>query len=277
MAEKITMKCFYKFYLYFLLSTLFIRAVPGYAQEFDHGVWDKLLKESVHAIQNGHATQVDYDAFVTRHTELKLYLENLAKVSKEEFDAWSSDHQLAFLINAYNSWTIELILTRYPDLDSIKDLGALFSSPWDKEIVLLFGAKYSLDDIEHGLIRGSGRYNDPRIHFAVNCASIGCPALRPEAYQGVRLQEQLDEATALFLQDRTRNRLKGDYLEVSKIFKWYKEDFEKGWLGYHSLGQFFVARSKDLNLTEGQKQELSKGNMNIKYLSYDWRLNKIQQ
>ena len=91
------------------------------------------------------------------------------------------------MINAYNAWTVEFILTKYPDLDSIKDLGSFFNSPWDKEFIPLLGKTVSLNDIEHGLIRGSDRYNDPRIHFAVNCASIGCPALREEAYTGDKL------------------------------------------------------------------------------------------
>jgi len=147
-----------------------------------HDNWNSLLNKHLISMNNGGTTEVDYAAF--KHDQIKLqnYLEQLGKISRSEFDAWSKSKQLAFLINAYNAWTIELILTEYPDLKSIKDLGTLFKSPWDKEFIPLLGKTISLNDIEHGLIRGSDRYNEPRIHFAVNCASIGCPALRNEAY-----------------------------------------------------------------------------------------------
>lgn len=117
----------------------------------------------------------------------------MSRVDQLEFDQWSTRQQLAFLINAYNAWTVELILEKWPDIDSIKDLGGIFSSPWRKEFISLLGEKRSLDNIEHDLIRGSGRYQDPRIHFAVNCASIGCPALRAEAYTGAKINQQLDQ------------------------------------------------------------------------------------
>lgn len=245
-------------------------------EEFDHDVWDALLQENVRVIDGGRATQVDYDGMLEKRAELQMYLESLSAVARELFDSWDRDTQLAFLINVYNSWTVELILSRYPELQSIKDLGSLFRSPWKKEIVRLFGKKYSLDEIEHDLIRGSGRYNDPRIHFAVNCASVGCPALRPEAYRGEKLQQQLDSATALFLMDSTRNRLRGDTMELSSIFKWYREDFEKGWLGYDSLVRFLAGHGGDLGLTEEQGEKLIAGDITITYLRYDWKLNRVR-
>ena len=108
------------------------------------------------------------------------------------------------------------------------------------------------------MIRGSGRYNDPRVHFAVNCASIGCPALRSEAYQAERLDSQLDEATRLFLADRNRNRVVGQSLQVSSIFKWYREDFEKGWRGFYSLNDFFVFYYQALDVNHANIQKLKK-------------------
>jgi hypothetical protein len=130
-----------------------------------------------------------------------------------------------------------------------------------------------LDDIEHGLIRGSGRYNDPRIHFAVNCASIGCPALRAEAYVAQRLNVQLEDATQMFLSDRTRNRVESDALKVSSIFKWYRPDFEKGWRGANTLGQFLALYSEPLALNADTASQLSAGKLDIEFLDYDWRLN----
>jgi hypothetical protein len=251
-----------------LLTTPVIRA-----DAFDHGQWDSLLRLHVSTVSGGHTTQVDYNGFVSDRGALKVYLDQLAGISRGVFDSWSKQDQLAFLINAYNAWTVELVLTGYPDIESIKDLGNLFQSPWEKTSVRLFGEACSLDDIEHGLIRGSGRYNDPRIHFAVNCASIGCPALRPEAYQGTRLEGQLQEQTTAFLSDRSRNHLDADSLQVSSIFKWYEEDFQKGWLGLQSLPDFFIQHKDALGLTASDVDRLRSGDLKIKYLRYDWRLN----
>ena len=243
------------------------------AADFDHSRWDMLLKKYVVVMDEGQVTQVDYDGFLGDRDKLKKYLNRLSEVDSGEFDSWPQDYQLAFLINAYNSWTVELILTGYPDIESIKDLGSFFQSPWKKKIASLLGKVRSLDDIEHGLIRSSGRYNDPRIHFAVNCASIGCPALRNEAYTGGKLQKQLVEAGERFLADRQRNRLRNDVLEVSSIFKWYREDFEKGWLGIQSLGDFFASHGQALGFNEKVAAKIKAGEVKIDFLEYDWSLN----
>ncbi|MFA7555907.1 MAG: DUF547 domain-containing protein [Spongiibacteraceae bacterium] len=177
------------------------------------------------------------------------------------------------MINAYNAWTVELILTAWPDIQSIKELGSWLSSPWSKEFVSLLSKMRSLDDVEHNLIRGSGRYNDPRIHFAVNCASIGCPALRAEAYAGNKLDQQLDEQTTVFLSDRNRNRIENTTIKLSSIFKWYREDFEKGWKGFNHLEDFLLAHTEVIGISTSLVEKLKKGNANIEFLDYDWRLN----
>lgn len=260
-----------------LIQCIFlIVATSVHATIFDHGAWDALLQENVIEINGGKATQVNYDGMLEKRDQLVGYLQSLEAIPREQFDAWDKESQLAFLINVYNSWTVELILTKYPDLKSIKDLGSLFRSPWKKEIVKLFGKKYSLDDIEHRLIRGSDRYNDPRIHFAVNCASIGCPALSRKAYTGDGLQQQLEEAMSLFMSDTSRNRFNGKVLEVSSIFKWYREDFEKGWRGQKSLAQFLASRSEDLGLNKGQQESVAGGHIKITFLNYGWGLNRVQ-
>ena len=160
---------------------------------------------------------------------------------------------------------------------SIKDLGNLIQSPWKKKFIPLLGATQSLDDIEHGLIRGSDRYRDPRIHFAANCASIGCPALRAEAYNGVNLDRQLNEATTHFLQDRSRNRLvNGRSLEISPIFKWYRDDFSKGWRSLPaSLAGFLAGYAEALDLNDQEVHALIAGEIRIEFLDYDWRLNGL--
>ncbi|WP_100636774.1 DUF547 domain-containing protein [Marinomonas sp. ef1] len=255
-----------------ILSALFSAQVI--AKGFDHQAWDTLLKQHVVMLKGGQASQVDYQGFADDKSQLKSYLASLSEVSNAEFDAWPKDEQLAFLINAYNAWTVALILTKWPDLDSIKDLGSFFNSPWSKSFIPLLGETRSLDDIEHTLIRGSDRYQDPRIHFAVNCASIGCPALRNEAYTGKYLDTQLGEQTRLFLEDRSRNRIDNGKLALSSIFKWYRKDFEKGWQGYSSLEQFLVDHAADLSLSPEEVQKLKDKDMTIRFLDYDWALNK---
>jgi len=192
-----------------------------------------------------------------------------------EFSTWSKPERLAFLINAYNAFTVELILTRYPKLDSIKDLGSLFRSPWKNEFIPLLGKMRSLDNIEHDMIRNPGDYNEPRIHFAVNCASIGCPALLNEAFTSSKLEAQLEVVTRAFLADRSRNRfnVSTGRLEVSKIFDWYGNDFERGWGGWHSLDQFFAQYADSLTDMPQAKNKLLAGGNRMRFLKYDWALN----
>ncbi len=240
----------------------------------DHAVWDNLLKRNVVVTGGGTSSKVNYAGFKTDRPKLNAYLSSTAKVSRTQFNSWSKNDQLAFLINVYNARTVELILTKYPKLKSIKDLGSIIRSPWKQNFIPLFGKKVSLDHVEHTLIRGSGRYNDPRIHFAVNCASIGCPALRKTAFRGNILSAQLEAATEAFLKDRTRNRLRSGKLGVSSIFKWYRKDFSKGWRGAQNLNQFLAIYASSLGLTKGQQANLRAGKIGVQFLSYDWRLNR---
>jgi len=243
------------------------------AAGFDHSAWDALLRQHVSVLRGGQASEVDYAGFAADRARLRQYLASLSAVTPAQFEGWDKAAQLAFLIDAYNAYTIDLVLTGYPGLKSIKDLGSLLRSPWKKRFIPLLGETRSLDDIEHGLIRGSGRYAEPRIHFAVNCASIGCPALRPEAYVGERLDAQLDDATRGFLADRTRNRLEGNVLKVSSIFKWYRGDFDKAWRGADTLAGFLAQYRQALGLDESAANRLRRGEIAIDFLDYDWRLN----
>lgn len=239
----------------------------------DHSVWDTLLKQYVISLRDGRVTQVDYAGFKVDHSQLKQYLSLLSSVTQMDFDRWGKSEQLAFLINAYNAWTVELILPAYPNVASIKNLGSFLKTPWKKRFIPLLGETRSLDDIEQGLIRGSNRYNDPRIHFAINCASIGCPALRAEAYVPERLDAQLEHATKAFLSDRSRNRLDEDTLKISSIFKWYREDFETGWRKANHLEQFLALYKNDLGLNSNITNRLMTGDIAIEFMDYDWRLN----
>jgi hypothetical protein len=260
---------------------------PSTAAEFSHLTWDGLLQKHVVMIQDGQASRVDYAAMKDDRNTLQAYLASLSAVNLEVFDSWSKDQQLAFLINAYNAWTIDLILTRYPDLATIKELGSFFSSPWKKEFILFLGETRSLDNIEHNLIRGSGRYNEPRIHFAVNCASIGCPALLNSAYTAEKLERQLDLVTQNFLSDRSRNYYSDGELHISSIFKRYKTDFEQGWGGADSVSAFLAVYADILGLSgpapgiiangEAVVTRLGDGSLGISYTDYDWDLNDISR
>ena len=243
------------------------------AQEALHQPWQALLTQHVSPINDGHSSQVNYAGMKTDHAKLTAYLTALGKIDKQTFEQWPAPQQLSFLINAYNAWTVELILSTYPDIKSIKDLGSFFSSPWSKKFIPLLGETRSLDNIEHELIRGDNKYGDPRIHFAVNCASIGCPALREEAYTAEKLEQQLEQQTVRFLSDKTRNRFNKAEMELSSIFKWYQEDFSLGFRASDSLSAFILLYAESLGLTPEQQALLKAKKMDVDYLPYDWQLN----
>lgn len=267
----------------FLMKGLVVRPVIAAAillsstaafADFNHSSWDSLLNKNVTMTNGGKASVVNYAGMKADQTKLDSYMAATSKVSQSEFNGWSKDEQLAFLINVYNAGTVELVLTKYPSIKSIKDIGGVFGSPWKQNFIPLLGKTRSLDDIEHNLIRGSKRYNEPRIHFAVNCASIGCPALLDDAFTASKLDKQLEQVTSKFLADNSRNRLKGSTLEVSPIFKWYKEDFETNWRGTKDLEGFLARYSSSLGLNKSQEADLKAGKTKISYTSYDWNLNK---
>ena len=234
-------------------------ACAAQAQPFDHAhpAWDALLRKHVVLLDDGKASQVNYHGMAKEHAALTEYLHALSRVGEREFEGWSRAEQVAFLINAYNAYTVEKILTRYPDIRSIWDFGKFFGNPFRDEFFSLLGRSMSLDGIEHGILRK--RYREPRIHYAVNCASIGCPMLREEAYVAARLEAQLEEQAVRFLSDRTRNRFRDARLEVSKIFDWYKEDFEP-------RAEYFARYAGILGMPQGASPRLA-------FLDYDWALN----
>jgi len=262
-----------------VLALLFVAPLAHAAFDHRHAAWNALLKQHVTPITNGNASQVDYAGFKADQTALQSYLDRLSAVSKADYQSWSKPQQLAFLINAYNAFTVDLILTRYPDLKSIKDLGSLLQSPWKKAFFTLLGQERSLDDVEHGMIRAPGVFNEPRIHAAVNCASIGCPMLRNEAFTADALDAQLEDSMRRFLADRSRNRFDAasKTLSVSKIFDWYKGDFEKGQQGFTSLDATFARYADALGDTPQERNAIGKGGLNIRYLDYDWALNAKQR
>jgi hypothetical protein len=240
---------------------------PAYA------AWDGLLKKHVRWLPDNKQSRVDYAGFQGDRAALKKVLEGLSAVPKGEFDGWSRPQQMAFLINAYNAFTVELILTKYPDLKSIKDLGSFVQSPWKKKFFRLLGEDRHLDWIEHEQLRPL--YADPRVHAAVNCASIGCPALRHEAFTAAKLDVQLEDGMLRFMGDRTRNRVREGRLEVSAIFKWFKEDFEKGHKGFDQVEDVFARHAVQLSDDPAAQVKLKAKTIPVSHLDYDWSLNAL--
>lgn len=251
---------------------------PARAQTgFDHNyaALDGLLKKHVSWNAAGTASSVSYKGFAADRAELKKVLDAFSAVTKAEYNSFSRDQKLAFLINAYNAFTVELILTKYPDLKSIRDLGSFVQSAWKRRFFKFFGEDQHLDHIEHELIRAPGVFDEPRIHVVVVCASIGCPALRPDVITASKLEAQLEDSTRRFLRDKTRNRYsaQNSRLEVSRIFEWYKGDFEKGHKGFTSREVFFGKYAELLTDDAAAQQQIRDGKVAIAHLEYDWSLN----
>ncbi len=201
---------------------------------------------------------VDYRGLKSEEGKLDQYLDLLNQTNPDEL---ARNEQLALYINAYNAYTLKLILKNYP-VDSIKDIGGWFKGPWKISFCKIGGKTFTLDEIEHEIIRP--RFKDPRVHFAVNCASKGCPPLISEPYEASILDQQLDANTRSFLNDPERNRLEGNKLSVSKIFKWFGEDF-----GGDVVAFFLKYAEEDLKNRLSAKRDQIK----IAYLHYDWSLN----
>ena len=208
--------------------------------------------------------KVDYTGIKKSPAKLNSYLDSLANVRKSDYENWSTDEKMAFLINLYNAATIKLIIDNQP-LESIKDIGSIVNGPWKQEVVRLWGKIDTLDHVEHDLLRP--KFKDPRVHFAVNCASIGCPDILNEAFQASKLDAQLDKQTRAFLADSSRNRLdaKNKTLYLSSIFDWFKEDFVKK---SGSVEKFVAPYFNDKD-----RAVIQRGGLKIKYTEYDWSLN----
>ena len=242
---------------------------------FDHTYpnWESLLKKHVKWLPDNKQSRVNYKGFAADRAELKKVLDAFSAVPKAEFDKWTKPQQMAFLINAYNAFTVEVILTKYPDLKSIKDLGNFVTPTWKKKFFTLLGEERHLDWIEHEQLRP--KYAEPRVHVAVNCASIGCPALFPESFTAAKMEAQLEDGMRRFLGDSTRNRYADGKLEVSNIFKWFREDFEKGNKGFAKLEDVFAKYADQLAAAPADREKIKAKSVPISNLDYDWSLNDL--
>lgn len=218
--------------------------------------WTNLLQKHV-----GKDGLVDYPGFIADKEKLQSYLDILSENPPAE--NWTDNDKIAYWLNAYNAFTIKLIVDHYP-LKSIKDLGGkhqiiFINTPWDIKFFRIGGKKMSLNRIEHRILRRE--FTEPRIHFALNCASLSCPKLRREAYDGSRLDAQLTDQAKEFLSDPSRNQLDAKNPKLSSIFSFYGKDMTK-WSGKSLIG--FINQYAPIKINE---------NAELDYLDYNWNLN----
>ena len=212
------------------------------SKPIDHTAFHQLLQDNV---KNN---KVNYKAIRASPEKLNQYLEDLKQT---DISTLSKSAQLAFWINAYNASTIKLIITNYP----IKSITKIANGkPWDDKWIPLDGQRLSLNNIENDIIRPT--FNEPRIHFAVNCAAISCPPLHNKAWSAGNMNTYLEQQTKAFINDAQHNQISARQVKVSKIFEWYKEDF----------GDLitFLNKYSDTKIDADAK---------IEYAEYDWRLN----
>ncbi|WP_171988116.1 DUF547 domain-containing protein [Hyphomicrobium sp. NDB2Meth4] len=250
-------------------SELLRKAAIGSPATVDHSAWDRLLKQYVKTGADG-INRVDYAAFKKGgQSQLKEYIHALEATDLASLDR---PEQFALLANLYNAKTVDIVLNRYP-IASIKDIslgGSLFASltggPWKAKVLHLKGVELSLDDIEHGILRPV--FKDPRVHYAVNCASVGCPNLQPEAFTGARLSEQLDVAARAYINHPRGAAVAEGHLVISSIYNWFKADF--------GTSDDNVMRHLKAYADAPLLNQL-KSVMAITGYDYDWSLNDIKR
>ena len=226
---------------------------------FDHSRWARVLK---HYARDG---WVDYARLKRSPQTLDLYLLDLARADMSGLDR---NEKIALYINAYNAFTVKLILEYYPDIKSIKDISRF--KRWQPSRWSIGGRFYSLDEVENDVLRK--QFGEPRVHFALVCASLGCPDLRGEMYVGARLDEQLDAAARRFLASPKGLRVdrRSGTLHLSSIFKWYKDDFAAAAGDVPS----YVARYADAPAAAWIRAR--KADLRVRYMDYDWHLNDVK-
>jgi hypothetical protein len=247
------------------LLALFLLLAPLSATALDEALYAKLLEQHTHEVRDLARTRVDYAA-IAPSADWKKLVASLAATDPKTLT--TRNQQLAFWINAYNILAIDLVAKSYP-VESIRDIGSIFSPVWKHEAGRIQGRPYSLDQIEHEIVRPMG---DPRSHAAVICASTSCPALRREPFSAARLDTQLDDAMRIWMADPGKG-LKLDRssntIHLSKIYDWFDEDFEP-----EGGAVKFAARYAP----EATRRwiEANTARADVEYFDYDWRVNGIR-
>lgn len=241
--------------LFFLLLSFISIQSSILAQVPSNEKFTTLLKKNVDS-----KGLVDYKAIKANKEKLQDYLDLISK--EKPADDWSKDEKMAFWINAYNAYTIKLIVDNYP-VKSIKDLNpkvsiVYVSTIWDKKFFSIGGEKMSLNMIENRILR---KMDDPRIHFAINCASMSCPEMLNEAYEAKKLDKQLTQQAKKFLADKSRNDIDAKSPKISNIFNWFGKDFKR-------KGQTvidFINKFSSVKINEDAE---------VSYMDYSWKLNE---
>ncbi len=261
--------------------TILLFGVRLNADVFDHSIYDSLLQKYV---KNG---LVNYQMLKENRTALTRYLNQIEQVNPKEFKTWARDEQKAFWINAYNAITIEGILINYPiqwgrliararfPQNSIRQISGF----WDTVFIKVMGKDLTLNDIEHKILRKE--FDDPRIHFVIVCASIGCPILESRAFFADDLDQRLEQAARNFINspDKVRLDKKDNVLNLSSIFDWYKEDFSISAEGMKKFENYSKAETGLIEFVtkffpESDQKYIVQNQPKIKYLDYDWSLNE---
>lgn len=262
---------------------LWLLPVTVSAARFDHSIWDGLLRDHVLMTQQGQVSRIDFPAMAVKFGYLSFYLAAVSRVKRSDFLNWDRAEQLAFLINAYNAFTIERRL-RASSLPArlkayiprnIREKMVLMSwirNQWSIQHVSILGEMMTVKEFEEDWIRRPGLYDEPRVNFALYRGFHEGPALLNRAYDGLQLEQQLEMATRAFLANRSRNRLDTvtHTLEVSELFDWYQIDFERGWQAWSSLSQFFVHYRSALADDPEAEQMLADDNFQLRFQEFNW-------
>ncbi len=210
----------------------------------DHSVWDQILILNVS--EDG---KVNYEGVIKDSPLFYKYFRSLSENPPTE--NWSREEKLAYWINAYNSIAVKMIIDNYP----VKDINELHD-PWNQKFFRIKDKRYSLDDIEHKILR---KFNEPRVHFLINCASFSSPKLMNRAYTAQNIEEAMEKCTRDFINDPMRNIITDQKINISQIFEWYKDDFNNGDVAA------FINQYSDVKINKIPKDG---------YMTYNWSLNE---
>ena len=228
----------------------FICMLSFVAIQAQTSIFDSLLQKNVDK-----TGRVDYQSLKNNETLLDNYLAYIQ--NNEPTKDWSSNKKKAFWINTYNAYTIKIILNNYP-LKSIRDIKIDGKTAWKIPFVKVGQKRYTLDQIEHKILRK--KFNDPRIHVGINCASVSCPRLWNFAFTEDNIAYSLDNLMKVFINDTTRNKISKKNVALSEIFNWFSKDFIKNGTIINYLNTYAAIKISE--------------KASIKYLTYDWSLNK---
>ena len=228
----------------------FICMLSFVAIQAQTSIFDSLLQKNVDK-----TGRVDYQSLKNNETLLDNYLAYIQ--NNEPTKDWSSNKKKAFWINTYNAYTIKIILNNYP-LKSIRDIKIDGKTAWKIPFVKVGQKRYTLDQIEQEILRK--KFNDPRIHVGINCASVSCPRLWNFAFTEDNIASSLDNLMKEFINDTTRNKISKNNVALSEIFNWFSKDFIKNGTIINYLNTYAAIKISE--------------KASIKYLTYDWSLNK---